>query len=206
MQIVVIATIGSQKEFTEKGIPEGIEVHFETTVANTKAGDVYFYLLPEEELLKDAPALAVLNKPVFANAVITTFEQLPQTFIRINAWPGFLQRSIIEVATNGNNLEAAEKTLQALNWKFQPVADIPGMITARTIAMIINEAYFALEDEVSTKAAIDIAMKLGTNYPLGPFEWSQEIGLKKVYDLLLCLSKADLRYTPSALLTKEITT
>jgi 3-hydroxyacyl-CoA dehydrogenase len=45
--------------------------------------------------------------------------------------------------------------------------------------MIINEAYFALEDNVSTKAETDIAMKLGTNYPYGPFEWGQLIGLKK---------------------------
>jgi 3-hydroxybutyryl-CoA dehydrogenase len=35
------------------------------------------------------------------------------------------------------------------------------------------------DDEISTKAEIDIAMKLGTNYPYGPFEWSEKSGWKK---------------------------
>ena len=48
--------------------------------------------------------------------------------------------------------------------------DIPGFISARVVSMIINEAYFALEEEVSSKEEIDTAMKLGTNYPYGPFD------------------------------------
>ena len=72
--------------------------------------------------------------------------------------------------------------------------------------MIINEAYFALESNISTKEEIDIAMKLGTNYPFGPFEWSKKIGLKKIYLLLNELSKQDKRYEPSTLLTNEALT
>ncbi len=45
------------------------------------------------------------------------------------------------------------------------------------MAMIINEAWHALAEEVSTKNEIDTAMKLGTNYPYGPFEWAEKIGL-----------------------------
>ena len=70
--------------------------------------------------------------------------------------------------------------------------------------MIINEAYYTFEDDVSTKKEIDIAMKLGTNYPFGPFEWSEKIGLKNIYDLLLQLSKTDSRYTICQSLKKEI--
>ena len=71
--------------------------------------------------------------------------------------------------------------------------------------MIINEGYFALQNNVSTKEEIDIAMKLGTNYPYGPFEWSKKIGLKNIYALLQKLSITDKRYTPSSLLTAEAT-
>ena len=46
-------------------------------------------------------------------------------------------------------------------------------------------------------------MKLGTNYPYGPFEWSKKIGLKKIYDLLTLLAKTNARYEPSPLLKKE---
>jgi 3-hydroxybutyryl-CoA dehydrogenase len=69
--------------------------------------------------------------------------------------------------------------------------------------MIINEAYFTLDEKVSSKNEIDTAMKLGTNYPYGPFEWSEKIGLKKVYELLTTLSHSHSRYEPAALLKKE---
>ena len=69
--------------------------------------------------------------------------------------------------------------------------------------MIINEAYHALDEEVSTKEQIDIAMKLGTNYPYGPFEWSEKIGLKNVVQLLQNLATQDERYVISALLLSE---
>jgi 3-hydroxybutyryl-CoA dehydrogenase len=78
------------------------------------------------------------------------------------------------------------------------------MITPRTIAMIINEAYFALEEEISSKEQIDIAMKLGTNYPYGPFEWAEKIGLKKIYNLLTQLYQTDKRYIPAPFMKKEI--
>lgn len=49
-----------------------------------------------------------------------------------------------------------------------------GFIFPRTIAQIINEAYFALEEEVAIKSDIDRAMKFGVNYPKGPFEWASQ--------------------------------
>jgi len=87
------------------------------------------------------------------------------------------------------------------------VEDEPGLISARIIAMIINEAYFANAENVSTEKEIDTAMKLGTNYPYGPFEWADKIGVKNIYVLLEKLSINDPRYHPSALLhaaAKEI--
>jgi 3-hydroxybutyryl-CoA dehydrogenase len=47
-------------------------------------------------------------------------------------------------------------------------------------------------------------MKLGTNYPYGPFEWSEKIGLKNIYNLLQRLSKTETRYTISKMIEKEI--
>lgn len=54
----------------------------------------------------------------------------------------------------------------------------------RSIAMIINEAYFALGEDLATAEAIDLAMKNGVNYPLGPVEWGEKIGLHYVAQLL----------------------
>jgi 3-hydroxybutyryl-CoA dehydrogenase len=54
--------------------------------------------------------------------------------------------------------------------------------------MIVNEAFIALKEGVSTKEEIDIAMKLGTNYPYGPFEWAEKIGTERIKNLLSKLS------------------
>ena len=159
-----------------------------------------FFCLQADAISTD---LGFLKKPVFINSVIATLSELnlPPHVFRINGWAGFLQRPVWEVAGLAN--EEADLILQSLQVTASFVKDEPGFISARVIAMIINEAYFALEDEVSSKAEIDTAMKLGTNYPLGPFEWALQIGVENVSALLQKLSSTDSRYKPSQLLLKE---
>ena len=99
--------------------------------------------------------------------------------------------------------KTAKKVFDELGWDYQLVPDITGMISARIAGAIINEAYHTLQAKVSTRSEIDIAMKLGTHYPYGPFEWSKKIGLKKVYEMLLQLSKENSRYEVSTLLKDE---
>lgn len=61
--------------------------------------------------------------------------------------------------------------LAALGFVPVPLADAPGLVVARTIAMLINEATDAVQQGVCTPEGADAAMKLGVNYPAGPFEW-----------------------------------
>ena len=61
--------------------------------------------------------------------------------------------------------------LAALGLSPLPVADTPGLVVARTVAMLINEAADAVLQGVCTPEGADAAMKLGVNYPAGPFEW-----------------------------------
>ena len=82
------------------------------------------------------------------------------------------------------------------------VKDEPGLVAARVISMIINEAFFALGENVSSKEEIDLAMKLGTNYPKGPFEWAEKIGMDNIYSLLKKLSEKEERYVPAPALEK----
>ena len=161
--------------------------------------DAYIDLLftPENNIFK-----SIEHKPVIVSSVITTGNNLPKNFARINAWNTFLEKEKLELVTN-NEIEVGN-ILKQLNYQYIPVPDIIGMIAPRNIAMIINEAYFALEDEISTKEQIDTAMKLGTNYPYGPFEWANKIGLQNIADLLNELSKTDERYIPSKLLVKGL--
>ena len=207
MQIVVKANTEQKQAFLAKGVAGGVLVSWLGDENLIPEADAYFDLDYEEE----GPAFSgITNKPVFINSVIETSEKLPGNFIRLNAWNGFLERDSIEVvaadlpaAKQGSQL-LVDSILKNLGWKYQIVTDLPGMIAARIIAMIINEAYFGLGDEISTKAEIDIAMKLGTNYPFGPFEWSRKIGLKKIYTLLKKLSEQDSRYAVAPSLEKEL--
>jgi 3-hydroxybutyryl-CoA dehydrogenase len=79
-------------------------------------------------------------------------------------------------------------------------------VVTRILAMIINEAAFALGEGVASAADIDTAMKLGTNYPHGPLEWADRIGLQLVVDVLRSLqaSLGEERYRPAPLLLRMV--
>jgi len=174
-----------------------------------EAGLVRIASLPEQDdsfdgyiVLEGATVeqLNSLNKPVLLNAVITTLTTINAgvNICRINGWNSFLSRKTWEVA--GKVDKALKNIFSPLNRELIQVADEPGLVAARTIAMIVNEAYFALGEAVSSTTEIDTAIKLGTNYPSGPFDWAQKIGVYNIYALLLALSKADDRYLPAPLL------
>jgi 3-hydroxybutyryl-CoA dehydrogenase len=146
---------------------------------------------------------STILKPVLVHAVVDTlktFDQ-PDHVVRINAWPGFLERSTWEVAGLQTDFHKSFETLTSIQFTWLP--DMPGFVTPRAIAMIVNEAFFAKEAGVSQESDIDTALKLGTNYPFGPFEWGKKIGLINILNLLKKLSIDDHRYTPCTLLEKE---
>jgi 3-hydroxybutyryl-CoA dehydrogenase len=140
----------------------------------------------------------LLPKPVLVNSVTDTLDRIHPEFIRINAWPGFLKGNCIEAAAN----EAIQqKAGQLFGEQLVFVKDEPGFVSARIVAMIINEAFFTWEAGTSTKEEIDIAMKLGTGYPFGPFEWAGLIGEEGVVELLTRLAKGNSLYELAQSLT-----
>jgi 3-hydroxybutyryl-CoA dehydrogenase len=80
-----------------------------------------------------------------------------------------------------------------------------GLITPRVVCMIINEAFYTVQEGTATEGDIDQAMKLGTNYPMGPFEWCDKIGLADVYETLEALYQDthDERYKICSLLKQR---
>jgi 3-hydroxybutyryl-CoA dehydrogenase len=123
----------------------------------------------------------LLPKPVFVHSVTDTLERIHPNLIRMNGWPGFLKGNCLEASAND---EIKIKAGQLLGDELIFVKDSPGFVSARILAMIINEAFFTWEAGTSSKEEIDIAMKLGTGYPYGPFEWGEKIGLSRIAELL----------------------
>ena len=201
MHIVVKASEDQKAEWLGKSGISDLDVEFISAGKNILEieADAYFILTDEKKLQQ----IANVDRPFFVNAVTEILNELPANCIRINAWRGFLGRDVLEIVASEKNKTIAEKVMNTLGWKYIFISDIRGMITARSISMIINEAYFALGEKISTKDEIDIAMKLGTNYPYGPFEWSKKIGLKNIYHLLKKLSEENERYFVAPLLEDE---
>jgi 3-hydroxybutyryl-CoA dehydrogenase len=202
MQIAVRCNAQQREEWMQKGFGHAT-VHFITELS--ALANVSFDAIAD---LLCTPATSYSSLPpgttLLVHAVTTTCSQLPGGAIRINAWPGFLQRPVTELAAGDEAArQQAVALMDTLGWAYQLAPDIPGMVTGRVVATIINEAYFALEEALSSRQEIDTAMKLGTNYPYGPFEWAEKIGVSEVHGLLQALSQADERYVPAALLAAE---
>ncbi|MGI6902335.1 MULTISPECIES: 3-hydroxyacyl-CoA dehydrogenase PaaH [Leclercia] len=85
------------------------------------------------------------------------------------------------------------------------VADYPGLLIWRTVAMIINEALDALQKGVASEEDIDTAMRLGVNYPRGPLAWGEQLGWQRLLCLLENLQRhyGEERYRPSSLLRQR---
>ncbi len=90
----------------------------------------------------------------------------------------------------------------AMGWAPLVLRDVPGLVVARTLAMLVNEGADAVWQGVCDEAAADQAMKLGVNYPAGPFEWLAQLGAARVIETLDALfeSSRSERYRVSPLL------
>jgi 3-hydroxybutyryl-CoA dehydrogenase len=109
----------------------------------------------------------------------------------MNAFPTFIDRPKLEISMiDRADHMILEATMKTLGLEYELVDDQVGMITPRVVCMIINEAAFVLGEGTASVEAVDQAMKLGTNYPKGPFEWCDQIGIWNVVEVIEALHKA----------------
>ncbi|MBL7842315.1 MAG: 3-hydroxyacyl-CoA dehydrogenase [Cyclobacteriaceae bacterium] len=135
-----------------------------------------------------------------------TDHKITANLFGFNGLPTFVNRSVLEVSVLRPVDDAPLKSLcTKLGTDFLLVEDRVGLVTPRIICMIINEAYYTVQEGTATREDIDQAMKLGTNYPYGPFEWCGLIGIKHVYELLEAVYEDthDERYKVCPVLKRE---
>ncbi|WP_339487295.1 3-hydroxyacyl-CoA dehydrogenase PaaH [Pseudomonas sp. EL_65y_Pfl2_R95] len=108
--------------------------------------------------------------------------------------------------TSSEALDQVVSLLAKCEIKASLLADTPGLIVLRTVAMLANEAADAALHNVGSAADIDLAMCAGLNYPLGPLAWADQIGLPAVLKTLINLQGAygEERYRPSLLLRRHV--
>ncbi len=86
--------------------------------------------------------------------------------------------------------DAAVGFFQALGFAVSVIADTPGLIVARTLAMLVNEAMSAVQDGVASAEDIDTAMTRGVNYPRGPLGFGADFGHRRLVAILDNLASA----------------
>ncbi|MCI0688666.1 MAG: 3-hydroxyacyl-CoA dehydrogenase [Sporichthyaceae bacterium] len=94
--------------------------------------------------------------------------------------------------------------LQAAGLAVTVVADTPGLVVMRTVARLANEAADLAGRGVAEAADIDLAMRHGANYPIGPLEWADRIGTERIRQVLDAMEDRyrDGRYRPSLALRR----
>ena len=128
--------------------------------------------------------------------------------VGIGALPSLLGNGLIELArsssTNEITLTAAQEFAKTLGKESAVVQDSVGLVLPRVLCSLINETCFAMMEGVATGRDIDTAMKLGTNYPYGPIEWAERIGVRHVHAVMRALHEGfgEDRYRVSPLLKR----
>lgn len=144
-------------------------------------------------------------KQTLAEMVYESTYDLGFTLYGMNAIPTFIDRSRLELSLyEEDSADDLAILMGELGLEYEVVDDRVGMVTPRIVCMIINEACFVLQEGTAGIAEVDQAMKLGTNYPQGPFEWADMIGIHNVYDILEALKResGEEKYKMAPLLKK----
>lgn len=134
----------------------------------------------------------------------------PARVVGFGVVPPLSRSGVVELAkglqTDPDYFQKAIDFCDSLGQQAVPVADGPGLVRARTVCCLINEAAGVLFEGVASAKDIDLAMKLGTNYPYGPLEWADYFGLDTVLGVLngLFTEWGEDRYRVSPLIRRMV--
>jgi 3-hydroxybutyryl-CoA dehydrogenase len=134
----------------------------------------------------------------------------PERFIGIHFMNPVPLMQLVElirgIATDDQTFELAKEFVGKLHKTVSVSEDFPAFIVNRILLPMINEAVYTLYEGVGSVEAIDTAMKLGANHPMGPLQLADFIGLDTCLSVMQVLHDglADSKYRPCPLLVKYV--
>jgi len=190
-------------------MPDAVNVDVAIELHNESAAS-------KEELLVSLGGTIPRDALLLTSALATSTTQAaswvpnPERVVGFCVLPPIQADGMIELAkalqTSESFLQKAVAFCKTVGQEPIIVADGPGLVRARTVCCLINEAITALFEGVASAEDIDNAMKLGTNYPYGLLKWADYIGLDAVLGVMNGLFNewGEDRYRPSPLLKRMV--
>ena len=138
---------------------------------------------------------------IFADAYATDLQavakrmQHPERLAGYGVLASLENQRVVEIvdaeATSDDTLELAQEIFESMGKRVALVEDVPGLFLGRTVGSIVNEAVYVVDEGIASPEDVDLAMRLGTNYPQGPLEWGREIGGDRVARILQRLAAGE---------------
>ena len=159
--------------------------------------------------LGDKTLLASNTSSISITRLASTTDR-PEKFIGLHFMNPVPVMKLVEIirgiATDAATYEIAVNFAKSLGKTTANAEDFPAFIVNRILVPMINEAIYTLYEGVGTVEAIDNAMRLGANHPMGPLELGDFIGLDTVLAIMNVLYEglADSKYRPCPLLVKYV--
>jgi 3-hydroxybutyryl-CoA dehydrogenase len=155
-------------------------------------------------------ALLASNTSSISITRLASVTDRPEQLIGLHFMRPVLLMKLVEIirgiATSPQTYETAVAFARSLGKETANAEDYPAFIVNRILIPMINEAIYTLYEGVGTVEAIDMAMRLGANHPMGPLELGDYIGLDTVLAIMNMLHEglADSKYRPCPLLVKYV--
>lgn len=153
------------------------------------------------------PVIAALDSllppetAIFVDAYATDIDacarklQHPERVVGYGVLASLENQNVVEIVDSENTgddaLELAQELFESMGRRVVLLEPVPGLFLGRVIGSIVNEAVAAVEEGVASPDDIDLAMRLGTNYPLGPIAWGSEIGGDRIARILRRVASAE---------------
>ncbi len=173
------------------------------TSSDLEARTLVIDFLPESER-KQNTLLAVARCSVWQGVVASVVERhsatywalksgLAERFVGFSMPPGAGKTAAVELLkgelTSPVAIDSAASAFKEMEWHVVICRDQAGGILNRVLAGMINEAAFMAQSNIASVDQIDRMMRLAANFPLGPFEWADRIGMDRLLSLLEILSE-----------------
>ena len=191
------------------------------TMADLAGADLVIEAATEDETVKrkiyaqlcpqlNPEAILATNTSSISITRLAAQTDRPERFIGIHFMNPVPVMKLVElvrgIATEDQTFEAAKTYVKQLDKTITVSEDFPAFIVNRILLPMINEAIYTLYEGVGSVDAIDTAMKLGANHPMGPLQLADFIGLDTCLSIMQVLHEglSDSKYRPCPLLVKYV--